>query len=134
MSDNLHIPNIPPAVAQLAHGNHLPFSRPPTPHTHPTQIGFYGLGAMGYLMARNLAKARAGHLAGSPPLLVYNRTTSKSEKLSKELGGESKVRVAQSVADLVNECDIIITNLANDAAVKSVYDEFNKTLSVNFFS
>lgn len=129
MADNLHIPNMPSAVAHLAHGDHLPFSRPPTPHPHPLQIGFYGLGAMGYLMARNLAKARAGHLIGSPPLLVYNRTVAKCEKLAKELGGESKVRVAQSVADLVNECDVVITNLANDAAVKSVYEEFGKALS-----
>jgi len=106
----------------------MPFSRPPTPHGHPIQIGIYGLGAMGYFIARNLANARAGHLAGSPPLLVFNRTAAKGEKLAKELG-ESKVRVAQSVAELVNECDIIITNLANDTVVKSVYEEFSRALT-----
>jgi hypothetical protein len=106
----------------------MPFSRPPTPHAHPLQIGFYGLGNMGYLMARNLATYQSSHSIASPPLLVYNRTLSKCEQLATETGG--KVRIAQSAAQFAIECDIIITNLANDDVVKMVYIEFAKALTV----
>jgi 3-hydroxyisobutyrate dehydrogenase-like beta-hydroxyacid dehydrogenase len=117
-----------PLPAHPAH--QIPFSRPATPQTQPLQIGIYGLGNIGYLMARNLAVYRASHPVPSPPLLVYNRTVSKSENLVKEAGGAANVRIAQSAAQLVNECDVIITNLANDAVVKSVYTEFSKALTV----
>lgn len=85
------------------------------------QVGFLGLGNMGFFMARNLAD----HLATieAPPLLVYNRTTSKCEKLVSEVGKE-KVKVAQNPNQLVAECDVIVTNLAPDAVVKSVYEQF----------
>ena len=81
-------------------------------------------------MARNLAAYKSSHPVPSPPLLVYNRTVSKAEALVKEAGGEANVRIAQSVTQLVNECDVIITNLANDAVVKSVYTEFSRALTV----
>ena len=81
-------------------------------------------------MARNLANHKASHPVPSPPLLVYNRTVSKSEKLVKEAGGESKVRIAESAAQLAIECDVIITNLASDDVVKSIYVEFSKALIV----
>lgn len=85
---------------------------------------------MGYLMARNLATHKSSHPVSSPPLLVYNRTVAKCEKLSKELGGEGKIRIAQSAAELAVECDVIITNLANDDVVKAVYEEFSDALTV----
>ena len=81
-------------------------------------------------MARNLAIHKNSHQIESPPLLVYNRTVSKSEKLANELGGEGKIRIAQSAAELAVECDIIITNLANDDVVKAVYEEFSDALTV----
>ena len=81
-------------------------------------------------MARNLATYKSSHPVPSPPLLVYNRTVSKSEKLVKEAGGESKVRIAESAAQLAIECDVVITNLANDDVVKNVYVEFSKALTV----
>lgn len=118
-----------PTLLQASH-HPVPFSRPPTPHAHPLQIGFYGLGNMGYIMARNLATHKSSHPAPSPPLLVFNRTVAKCEKLAQEVGGESKVRIAQSAAQLAIECDVIITNLANDDVVKNVYVEFSKALSV----
>ncbi|KIM88938.1 hypothetical protein PILCRDRAFT_813936 [Piloderma croceum F 1598] len=107
----------------------IPFSRPATPQAQPLQIGIYGLGNIGYPMARNLAAYKTSQPVSSPPLLVYNRTVSKSENLVKEAGGEANVRIAQSAAQLVIECDVIITNLANDAVVKSVYTEFSKALT-----
>ncbi|KDQ63078.1 hypothetical protein JAAARDRAFT_29074 [Jaapia argillacea MUCL 33604] len=110
------------------HDRNVPYSRPQTPHAGPQPvIGFVGLGAMGYLMARNLAKYRGTHIQGNTPLLVWNRSTEKALKLQQEVG-EDKVHVAKDLSEVATACDIIITNLANDAVVKSVYETFSKTL------
>jgi 3-hydroxyisobutyrate dehydrogenase-like beta-hydroxyacid dehydrogenase len=87
-------------------------------------------------MARNLAKHKASHPVPSPPLLVFNRSLAKCEKLVQELGGEAKgkVRIAQSAAELAIECDVIITNLANDDVIRRVYAEFAKALTVRIIS
>ncbi|KAL1748956.1 NAD binding domain of 6-phosphogluconate dehydrogenase-domain-containing protein [Schizophyllum fasciatum] len=99
----------------------IPFSRPPSPGRQ-RKLGWVGLGNMGYLMARNLAKGKKD----GPPLLVWNRTPTKSEELQKELG--PRVRVANDLTDLVEQCDIIFTSLNEDAVVKSVYEQFAETL------
>ncbi|CCL98158.1 uncharacterized protein FIBRA_00152 [Fibroporia radiculosa] len=112
------------AVAQHA----IPFSRPATPGHVVNTVGFYGLGAMGYFMARNLANRRASE-AGSA-LVVYNRSIAKSEQLLKELGAD-KVKIAQSAEQLVLECDVVFTSLASDAVVKSVYEGFAAALKQN---
>ncbi|KAI0354664.1 NAD-P-binding protein [Trametes cingulata] len=104
-----------------------PFSRPTTPGHHALQIGFCGLGAMGYPMARNLAKWRNQHVPGSLPVLVWNRTRSKSEDLLKELG-EEMITIADSLEQVASDCDIIFTNLSNDDVVRSVYQTFAKAL------
>ena len=106
----------------------LPYSRPVTPGQHTqVQIGWIGLGAMGYLMARNLANHRATHLEQQPPLLVWNRSKDKSEKLLHELG-ERKVAIAQSVVDVATRCDIVLFSLSSDDVIRSVYKEFAATL------
>ncbi|KAJ6520524.1 NAD-P-binding protein [Mycena sanguinolenta] len=107
----------------------LPYSRPVSPHggSYPVQIGFVGLGAMGGVMAKNLANHRAGHIHGSPPILVWNRTTAKADSLFEELG-QHKIRVAKTLEQIVTECDVIFTALANDETVKSVYEQFVQTL------
>ncbi|KAI0640128.1 NAD-P-binding protein [Trametes polyzona] len=104
-----------------------PFSRPATPGHHALQIGFCGLGAMGYPMARNLAKWRKDHVQGSLPILVWNRTKTRSDELVKELGDDA-VTVADSLEQLANECDVVLTNLSEDSVVKSVYQVFAKAL------
>ena len=81
-------------------GDTLPYSRPVTPD-HGRRVGVYGLGAIGYHVARNLANT-----ISSLPVVVYNRTTAKSEKLAGELG-PNKISVAQSPAELVDSCDIM---------------------------
>ncbi|KAF7972552.1 hypothetical protein HWV62_17762 [Athelia sp. TMB] len=101
-----------------------PLSRPSSPFARPLQVGFYGLGGLGYLIARNLAQSTP---ADAPKLLIYNRTASKSAKLAAEVGG--KARVADSAAQLVQESDVVITNLANDKVVTGVYDEFVRVLT-----
>ncbi|EGO21860.1 hypothetical protein SERLADRAFT_351200 [Serpula lacrymans var. lacrymans S7.9] len=108
------------------HSDAVPFSRPATPGIQSLQIGWYGLGAMGYFMARNLANSRKSQ-ASSSPVIVYNRSSAKSEKLAKELG--SAVKIAQSPAQLATECDVVFTNLASDGVVKAVYEDFAKALA-----
>lgn len=71
-------------------------------------IGFIGLGNMGIGMARNLL--RAGH-----SLTVYNRTRSRAEFLVAE-----GARVAPSPAEAARGTEIVITMLADDAALESV--------------
>ncbi|KAG8219605.1 NAD(P)-binding protein [Butyriboletus roseoflavus] len=105
----------------------VPFSRPTTPGPHPLKIGWYGLGAMGYFMARNIATSRQSQ-SNTTPVLLYNRTLSKAQKLVDQVGS-SVAEVASSPAQLATECDVIFTNLANDAAVQSVYNEFANALS-----
>ena len=108
----------------------LPYSRPQTPGqpTH-VQLGWIGLGAMGYLIARNLANYRADHLENQPPLLVWTRSKDKGEKLQQELG-ERKVAIAQSYVELAKTCDIILTSLLGDDVVKSVYKDIAAALQV----
>lgn len=106
----------------------VPFSRPASPFPHLLKIGWYGLGAMGYFMARNIATSRQSQL-NTTPVLVYNRTLSKAQKLVDQVGS-SAAKVASSPAQLAIECDVIFTNLADDGAVHSVYNEFAKALSV----
>lgn len=106
----------------------LPYSRPATPGLHAqVQVGWIGLGAMGYLMARNLATHRATHLENQPPLLVWNRSKEKSEKLLRELG-DRKVAIAQTVVDIATKCDIVLTSLSSDDVIKSVYKELAATM------
>ncbi len=70
-------------------------------------IAFLGLGNMGSHMARNLH--RAGH-----SVTVWNRTFAKAEALQAD-----GIAAAQSVADATHGADIVITMLADDAAVSS---------------
>ncbi|KAJ8488738.1 hypothetical protein ONZ45_g13848 [Pleurotus djamor] len=114
-------------MSELLHNalhQHVPYSRPSTPIAQQHQIGFVGLGAMGFVMARNLATHRQ---PGSIPVLVWNRTKSKSEELQK-LVGEGKIRIAQTVEQIALECDVIVTNLANDLVVKEIYTKFSNAL------
>src|ERR1700736_2160893 len=71
------------------------------------EVGFIGLGNMGAAMVPNLLNA--GHR-----LTVYNRTRAKAEVLAAQ-----GAQVAERVADACRG-DILITMLADDAAVEAV--------------
>jgi 3-hydroxyisobutyrate dehydrogenase-like beta-hydroxyacid dehydrogenase len=74
-----------------------------------TEIGFIGLGLMGSRLARRL------HAAG------WNiRAWNRSPKPAAEAGKEG-MAIAPSVASLVAGSDVILSSLANDAAVQAVY-------------
>src|SRR4051812_17225053 len=72
------------------------------------QVGFIGLGHMGQPLALRLLKA--GH-----HVTVYNRTRARAEALA-ALGAA----VAHTVADATSRAEVVITMLADDAAVEGV--------------
>jgi len=74
-----------------------------------TQVGFIGLGLMGSQLTRRL------HAMGWN-IHAWNRSPEPADALRKE-----KIVIADSIAYLVAESDVILSSLANDAAVRSVY-------------
>ncbi|MCM3872155.1 MAG: NAD(P)-dependent oxidoreductase [Pyrinomonadaceae bacterium] len=72
------------------------------------KVGFIGLGNMGSAIARNLIKA--GH-----DLTVYNRTRSRAAAFA-SLGA----RVAETPAEAASDAEVLITMLADDAAVEDL--------------
>lgn len=81
------------------------------------KIGWVGLGNMGNAMAANIL--RAGY-----ELQVFNRSREKE----KELVSAGAVSAA-GLKDLARDCDIVFTMLADDNAVKSVYEDKDGLLS-----
>ena len=85
------------------------------------QIGFIGIGLMGFPMAKNLLKS--GYR-----LKAFNRSQNKAERLQ-EFGAE----ICLSIKDAVTNSDVIITMLTDDAAVEKVMnsDEFIGNIKEN---
>jgi 2-hydroxy-3-oxopropionate reductase len=82
------------------------------------QIGFIGIGLMGFPMAKNL-------LNSGYKLKAFNRSQDKAEKL-KNFGAV----ISTSIKDAVTNSDIIITMLTDDTAVEKVMgnEEFIKNI------
>ncbi|MGZ8578241.1 MAG: NAD(P)-dependent oxidoreductase [Actinomycetota bacterium] len=76
-----------------------------------TSVAFLGLGRMGSGIARNIA-------AAGYPMVLYNRTTSVARDLAAEVGAE----VAATPAEAAGAADVTISSLADDAAVRGVYE------------
>src|SRR5581483_11170273 len=74
------------------------------------RIGFIGLGAMGFPMAR--------HLSRQHEVVVWNRTREKAERHSREHGS----RLAGDLADAAN-ADVIITMLPTSREVDAIVDK-----------
>jgi 3-hydroxyisobutyrate dehydrogenase len=74
------------------------------------KIGFIGLGAMGFPMARHLAKEH--------DLLVWNRTREKAERHAREHG----TTVANDLAECAS-AEVIITMLPTSAEVDEIVDQ-----------
>jgi 3-hydroxyisobutyrate dehydrogenase-like beta-hydroxyacid dehydrogenase len=72
------------------------------------KIGFIGLGRMGQGMGQRL-------LGGGHDLLVYNRTPAKAADLAK-----AGARIAATVAGACQDRDVVITMVADDAALNEV--------------
>ena len=73
------------------------------------QVGFIGLGLMGSRLTRRLDTF-------GWQIRAWNRSPEPAEKL-----GEWGITIASSIANLVVESNVILSSLANDAAVRSVY-------------
>src|SRR5437868_6952111 len=76
-----------------------------------TRLGFIGIGNMGSRIAKRL-------LDHGYQLIAYNRSRKAAEALV-----EFGAKIADSVADLASEADVILSSLTNDDAVKSVYTD-----------
>ncbi len=74
-----------------------------------TQIAFFGLGTMGYGMARNLLQA--GH-----QVTVYNRTYSKAKALQ-----SNGARAAETPRDATQGAEVLISMVADDAASRAIW-------------
>ncbi|KAF2801396.1 6-phosphogluconate dehydrogenase-like protein NAD-binding protein [Mytilinidion resinicola] len=81
------------------------------------QLSWIGLGNMGRGMVSNLVTKGPE----SPPVIIYNRTTSRSEALSSKLP-KGKTTIATSITKAVKNVDIIFICLSNDATVTSTVD------------
>ncbi|MGC1783654.1 MAG: NAD(P)-dependent oxidoreductase [Acidobacteriaceae bacterium] len=73
------------------------------------KIGFIGLGLMGSRLTRRLRAAGWN-------IQAWNRSPGPADQLRKE-----GIAIAGSIADLLAESDVVLSSLANDAAVRSVY-------------
>ena len=81
-------------------------------------VAFIGLGAMGRGIAANLATAAATGDEITPPVLVWNRTVSKSDRHAAEFG----TRRARTLSDL-SQADFIISCLPTSVEVAAVVEE-----------
>ncbi len=81
------------------------------------KLGWVGLGNMGNPMVKNLLK-------GGFEVTVFNRTKNKEQALV-EAGASS----ANSPQYLVENCDVVLTMLSDDKAVKEVFEGANGFLS-----
>src|SRR6266853_203974 len=74
-----------------------------------TKLGFIGIGNMGSRIARRL-------LEHGYQVIAYNRSREAAQALVKY-----GATVAESVAELASEADVILSSLTNDDAIKNVY-------------
>ena len=84
-------------------------------------VGFIGIGLMGFPMSKNLLKSGYN-------LKAYNRSQDKADRL-KEFGAE----ISTSIKEVVTNSDVVITMLTDDAAVEKVMsnDEFITNIKEN---
>jgi 3-hydroxyisobutyrate dehydrogenase-like beta-hydroxyacid dehydrogenase len=81
------------------------------------KLGFIGLGSMGYAMAELL-------LAQGHQLFVYNRTHEKAQPLH-----EAGARICATPGEAAREAEVVISMLADDAAVEAVSFDANGILT-----
>ena len=69
---------------------------------------------------------------------MYNRTRSKADQLVEEVaersaqaGGITTIKVVESVEEVVNSSDIVITSLSSDAVVTEIYDRIAEAIRVS---
>ncbi|KAL1297010.1 hypothetical protein AAFC00_004604 [Neodothiora populina] len=78
------------------------------------QLAWIGLGNMGRGMVKNLAEKAD---LGGNPVIIFNRTSSRAEQLSQELGAD-KAKAVSSIAEAVKPADIVFTCVGDDKAIE----------------
>ena len=73
------------------------------------RIGFIGLGHMGELMVQRLVQA--GY-----QIAVYDRTKEKAQDVARQYGA----RAVERPRDLAEQCDVVMSIVADDTAVESI--------------
>jgi 3-hydroxyisobutyrate dehydrogenase len=84
---------------------------------HKARLGFIGMGIMGSRLTQRL------HAAGWN-IQAWNRSPGPIDKLR-----QAGVPIAASIAGLVADSDVVLSSLANDAAVHSVYFDLGGVFS-----
>ncbi|KAA8650666.1 hypothetical protein EYZ11_003435 [Aspergillus tanneri] len=94
------------------------------------RIAWIGLGNIGRGMSRNIA------LKGpqTSPLIIYNRTISKSAAFAESLGSNSKVTIVSSVSDAVQQATITFICVGDDAALDQIINAVISDSSVDLTS
>jgi 3-hydroxyisobutyrate dehydrogenase-like beta-hydroxyacid dehydrogenase len=89
-----------------------------------SKVLWIGLGNMGRGMCRNIVTKSTI----PPPLMVYNRTTSRSQDLAQSVG-EEMIQVVETLnAEAIQKADIIFTCLSNDSAVEDTLNTIIKAV------
>ena len=91
-----------------------------TANSFPARVGFIGLGAMGLGMARQLHRHQL--LAA-----VWNRTASKAQQLATETACQAPA----SIADLAQQCDVVVSCVSADQDVLDVVDQIVTAMNPN---
>ena len=82
-------------------------------NTTSPRLAWIGLGNMGRGMVKNIVEK--GQFSG--PLVIYNRTSARSEKLASELP-KDKAKVATTIPEAIKDADIIFTCVGDDKAIE----------------
>jgi 3-hydroxyisobutyrate dehydrogenase-like beta-hydroxyacid dehydrogenase len=95
------------------------------PGSGPT-IALLGLGRMGSAIARAIARRLAGEgIDGGGRLVLYNRTAERADALAAELravpGLAERVTVAPTAAEAAAAADVLLSSVADDAALADLY-------------
>lgn len=85
----------------------------------PMRVGLIGTGKMGSAMGRSLARR------GAFAIVLFNRTREKADRLAAEIGAT----VASTSAELARSCDVVITMLADGAALLATYGDTDGVLA-----
>ncbi len=96
----MHVRNVRPGIDIVLHVVYLG-------REGQMKVGFIGLGHMGFGMAANI-------LAAGHEVIVYNRTSARTQPLVRK-GAKAAVHVADACRG-----DVVITMLADDAAIESI--------------
>jgi 3-hydroxyisobutyrate dehydrogenase-like beta-hydroxyacid dehydrogenase len=84
-------------------------------------IGFVGLGIMGEGMAARLLSEGVAGATGKPPLVIWNRTSSKCIALQEKFPDHTVI-VKSTAKEVIEACSVTYSMLSTPEAARSVFD------------